>query len=82
MTNNTPPLGMAEILGEVIEDVAQAIEEQLGHMDSLTAQGGPYETSQKLTYQKKLREAAAAALATVVNHPKLRPQEAANTNGD
>ena len=63
----------AELLAEVVSAVAEAIEAQLGIRETIRSVGGPYESSQLIVYERKLAEAAASALATVVNHPRLRP---------
>jgi hypothetical protein len=71
--NNSADNDLAATLGKVIDDIAEAIEQRLGVIPTLQHQGGPYESSLIITYRKKLQEAATAALATVVNHPLLRP---------
>ena len=63
---------MSEAIAALIEEVAAVIDENLDLTKSIRLQGGPYETSLILTAQKKLAEAAAAVLYTIINHPGLR----------
>ena len=67
---NTNP--MVAIIQGVIEDIAQGIENKLGYVGAVKRQGGPYEMSLALTAERKLREAAAAAMEIIVTHPALQ----------
>lgn len=65
----------AELIGELITDISDAIERELGMKAYIAAQGGPYEASLLINYEKKLASAAAAAISAIVLHPKLRPPQ-------
>lgn len=76
MADQAPvPTNVAEALGELIERIADNMEEPLGVVQALKSQGGPYETSLILTHKKKLREAAAVALQTIIEDPMFRPPQ-------
>ena len=69
---------MVAIIQGVIEDVAQGIENKLGYVGAVKRQGGPYEMSLTLTAERKLREAAAAAMEIIVTHPALQGMKSPN----
>lgn len=63
---------MADALADLIERIADSMEEPLGVAEAIKSQGGPYETTLLLNHKKKLREAAAAALQTIVTDPMFQ----------
>lgn len=64
---------MATIIQDLVDDVALAIEQKLGSLATIRAVGGPYVESLVIRQTTLLHEAAAAAIMTIVTHPKLRP---------
>lgn len=70
-----PPINMAEKIANLVERVAQSIEDQLGGLSAIHSVGGPYEHSLAIAYERKLRAAAASAIETIVTDPDLRPTE-------
>lgn len=65
---------MTATIQAIIEDVAQAMENKLGYVGAVKTQGGPYATSLTLVAERRLRDAAAAAMEVIITHPALRPQ--------
>jgi hypothetical protein len=63
---------VASALAELITLVAEAIDVPLHGRATIKAAGGPYETSNLLGYEKRLAEAAAAAIATIVEYAPLQ----------
>jgi hypothetical protein len=63
---------MASVIEELIESVANAIEERIGVLETIAKVGGPYESSQRITMERKLKEAAVAAIQTIVTHPSFQ----------
>lgn len=70
---------MVAVIKELIDDVALAIEQRLGSIAAIRQAGGLYVESLVIQQSRKLHEAAAAAIATVINHPKLKPPELDDT---
>lgn len=72
ISNLAAPTTIADLMAELIEEVAEAIEERIGYRNTIKTVGGPYAQSQSLVYERKLREAAVAAITTIVNKAELR----------
>ena len=64
---------MVTTIQELVESVAQRLEDKLGIIGAIKAAGGPYEASKTLVAERNLREAAASAIETLVMHPAFRP---------
>lgn len=70
---------MSAKLGQVISDVAAAIEQEIGLVESVAPKDSPYAESLKLAYKRRLTQAAVAAISVVVSHPLLVPASETET---
>lgn len=76
LANPTETNPIVDLLSDLVDRVKDAIENQLLMRPYIETQGGPYQQSLTLNYEKKLHEAAVAAIETIVNHPAFQQPSA------
>lgn len=71
LTNAVPD--MSAVIADMISDVAEAIEQRIGGRAAIRSNKSEYEASLLIAYDKRLHEAAVAAITVIITNPRLRP---------